>query len=37
MELSGFNMEPEWNNLVSGEYKHLQMIFYKLKQNMLGP
>ncbi len=32
MELSGFNVEPEWNNLVSGEYNHLQMIFYKLKE-----
>ncbi len=31
MELSGFNAEPEWNELVSGEYNHLQMIFYKLK------
>jgi hypothetical protein len=30
MELSGFNAEPEQNNLVSGEYNHLQMIFYKL-------
>jgi hypothetical protein len=30
MELSGFNTEPKWNNLVSGEYNHLQMIFYKL-------
>ncbi len=29
MELSGLNMEPEQNNLVSGEYNHLQMIFYK--------
>jgi hypothetical protein len=32
MELSEFNAEPEQNNLVSGEYNHLQMIFYKLKQ-----
>jgi hypothetical protein len=23
-------MEPEWNDLVSKEYDHLQMIFYKL-------
>jgi hypothetical protein len=30
MELSRFNTEPEWNDLVSGEYNHLQMIFYKL-------
>jgi hypothetical protein len=30
MELSGFNAEPEQNGLVSGEYSHLQMIFYKL-------
>ncbi len=30
MELSGFNAEPEQNDLVSGEYNHLQMIFYKL-------
>ncbi len=37
MEISGFNMEPEQNNLVSGEYNHLQMIFYKLKANMSGP
>ncbi len=29
MELSGFNTVPEQNNLVSGEYNHLQMIFYK--------
>ncbi len=28
MELSGFNVEPERNDLVSGEYNHLQMIFY---------
>ncbi len=27
MELSGFNTEPEWNDLVSREYNHLQMIF----------
>jgi hypothetical protein len=32
MKLSGFNAEPEWNDLVSGECNHLQMIFYKLKQ-----
>ena len=32
MELSEFNAEPEQNNLVSGEYNHLQMIFYKLNQ-----
>ncbi len=34
MELSGsgFNAEPEQNNLVSREYSHLWMIFYKLKQ-----
>ncbi len=32
MELSGFNVEPEWNVLVSGEYNHLQMIFYKLNK-----
>jgi hypothetical protein len=30
MELSGFNAEPERNDLVSGEYNHLQMTFYKL-------
>ncbi len=30
MELSGFNTEPEQNDLVSGEYNHLQMVFYKL-------
>ncbi len=30
MELSGFNTEQEWNDLVSREYNHLQMIFYKL-------
>ncbi len=35
MELTGFNAEPEWNDLVSGEYNHLQMIFYKLKQKYL--
>jgi hypothetical protein len=34
MELSGFNMEPKRNDLVSGEYNHLQMIFYKLGKNM---
>jgi hypothetical protein len=32
VELSGFNAEPERNDLVSGEYNHLQMIFYELKQ-----
>ncbi len=32
MELSGLNAEQEQNNLVSGEYNHLQMIFYKLKK-----
>jgi hypothetical protein len=37
MELSGFNVEPERNDLVSGEYNHLQMIFSKLKQNTSGP
>ncbi len=30
IELSGFNAEQKWNNLVSGEYNHLQMIFFKL-------
>jgi hypothetical protein len=30
MELLGFNVEPEWKDLISGEYNHLQMIFYKL-------
>jgi hypothetical protein len=30
MEQSGLNAQPERNNLVSGEYNHLQMIFYKL-------
>jgi hypothetical protein len=30
MELSGFNVEPKQNDLVSKEYNHLQMIFYKL-------
>jgi hypothetical protein len=28
--LSGFNMQPKQNDLVSAEYNHLQMIFYKL-------
>jgi hypothetical protein len=38
MELSGFNAEPEWSDLVSGEYNHLQMIFYKLgKMYTSGP
>jgi hypothetical protein len=37
MELSGFNVEPERNNLVSGEFNHLQMIFYKLNKNTSGP
>ncbi len=32
MELSGFNTEPEQNNLVSREYNHLQMIFYELEK-----
>ncbi len=36
-KLSGFNAEPEQNDLVSREYNHLQMIFYKLKQNTSGP
>jgi hypothetical protein len=30
MELSGFNTEPKWNDLASGDYNHLQMILYKL-------
>jgi hypothetical protein len=30
MELSGFNAEQKRNDLESGEYNHLQMIFYKL-------
>jgi hypothetical protein len=30
MELSGFNTELKQKDLVSGEYNHLQMIFYKL-------
>jgi hypothetical protein len=30
MESSGFNAEPKWNDLVSGEYNHLQIILYKL-------
>ncbi len=30
MELSGFNAERKRNDLVSGEYNHLQMIFFKL-------
>ncbi len=30
MELSGFNAEQKWNGLVSGEYNHLQMIFFNL-------
>jgi hypothetical protein len=30
MELSGFNAEQKWNDLVSEEYNHLQMIFFKL-------
>ncbi len=34
MELSGFYKEPKWNDLVSGEYNHLQMIFYKIRQNI---
>ncbi len=33
MELSGFNLEPEQNDLASREYNHLQMIFYKLKKS----
>ncbi len=37
MELTGFNVEPEWNDLVFREYNHLQMIFYELKANMSGP
>ncbi len=37
MEPSGLNPEPERNDLVSKEYNHLQMIFYKLKQNTPGP
>jgi hypothetical protein len=37
IELSGFNVEPEWNGLVSEEYNHLQRIFYKLKIKMSGP
>ena len=36
MELLGFNAEPKWNDLVSGVYKHLKMIFYKLSKNMSG-
>jgi hypothetical protein len=34
IELSGFNAEPEENDLVSGECNHLQMIFYKLGKNI---
>jgi hypothetical protein len=34
MELSGFNADPKQNNLVSGEYNHLQMIFYKSGKNI---
>ncbi len=30
MELSGFNAEPKRDDLVSGEWNHLQMIFYQL-------
>jgi hypothetical protein len=30
MELLGFNAELKRNDLVSREYNHLQMIFYKL-------
>jgi hypothetical protein len=30
MELSGFNAEQKRNSLVSREYNHLQMIFFKL-------
>ncbi len=37
VELSKFNAEPEWNDLVSREYNHLQKKIYKLKQNMSGP
>ncbi len=37
MELSWFNVETKWNNLVSREYNHLQMIFYKLKANTSRP
>jgi hypothetical protein len=41
MELSGFSMEPKRNDLVSVEYNHLQMIFYKLasepESQNLGP
>ncbi len=36
MELSGFNMEPKWNDSVSGEYNHLQMIFYKLDKKYIS-
>ncbi len=34
MKLSGFNAEPKRNNLVSIEYNHLQMIFYRLGKNI---
>jgi hypothetical protein len=30
MELSGFKVEQKLNDLVSREYNHLQMIFFKL-------
>ncbi len=30
MKLTGFNAGPERNDLVSREYNHLQMTFYKL-------
>jgi hypothetical protein len=36
MELSGFNVEPEWFDLISGELCHLQMIFNKLKAYLLA-
>ncbi len=32
MQLSWFNVEPDWNDLVSREYNHLQTTFYKLGQ-----
>ncbi len=37
MEQSWFNAEPEWNDLVSGECNHLQMMIYELKANISGP
>ncbi len=37
MELSGFNAEPKRNDLLSKEYNHLQIIFYKLGKIYVRP